>query len=167
MAVKIKLKRLGKIHHPQYRIVVADSRAKRGGRAIEEIGFYDAKPNPSIIEVDSERVQYWLSVGAKPTESVQKLLSVTGDWAKFTGEGDPAGRLEVAPAKEDKSAAFATAVAAAATADNAQAAKKAAAKVNPVESVAEEAAEVAVEALEVVDTVAEAQAAAVEADSKE
>lgn len=167
MAVKIKLKRLGKIRHPQYRIVVADSRTKRGGRAIEEVGYYDAKPNPSVIEVDSERIQYWLGVGAKPTESVQKLLTVTGDWAKFTGEGNPEGTLEVAAPKADKGEAFAAAVNDAQGADNAAAVKAAAAKVNPVEEVAAQAEEVSAEALEVVDAVAEADAAAVEADSKE
>ena len=79
MAVKIKLKRLGKIRNPQYRIVVADSRTKRDGRAIEEIGLYHPKEEPSLIKVDSERVQYWLGVGAQPTEPVLRLLQITGD----------------------------------------------------------------------------------------
>lgn len=89
MAVKIKLKRLGKIRAPQYRIVVADARTKREGRAIEEIGKYHPKDQPSFIEVDSERVRYWLSVGAQPTEPVLALLKVTGDWQRFKGEPPP------------------------------------------------------------------------------
>ncbi len=84
MAVKIKLKRLGKIREPYYRIVVADSRTKRDGRAIEEIGKYHPKAEPSLIEVNSERVQHWLSVGAQPTDPVRVLLKITGDWQKFT-----------------------------------------------------------------------------------
>ena len=89
MAVKIKLKRLGMIRNPQYRIVVADSRTKRDGRAIEEIGLYHPKENPSRIEVNSERAQYWLGVGAQPTEPVLKILKLTGDWQKFKGEPAP------------------------------------------------------------------------------
>jgi small subunit ribosomal protein S16 len=102
VAVKIKLKRLGKIREPYYRIVVADARTKRDGRAIEEIGKYQPKNDPSIIDVDSERVQYWLSVGAQPTESVQKLLQVTGDWQKFKGLPGAEGTLKVAEPKADK-----------------------------------------------------------------
>lgn len=83
MAVKIRLKRFGKMRAPFYRVVVMDSRAKRDGRAIEEIGKYHPTENPSIIEIDSERAQYWLSVGAQPTEQVHKLLNITGDWQKF------------------------------------------------------------------------------------
>src|SRR4029450_6215984 len=82
VAVKIKLKRMGKIRNPQYRIVVADSRTKRDGRAIEEIGIYQPKEEPSLIKVDAERAQYWLAVGAQPTEPVEALLKVTGDWQK-------------------------------------------------------------------------------------
>lgn len=85
MAVKIKLKRLGKIRSPHYRIIVADSRTRRDGRAIEEIGLYHPVQNPSRIEVDSERAQYWLGVGAQPTEPVLAILKVTGDWQKFKG----------------------------------------------------------------------------------
>ena len=86
MAVKIRLKRLGKIRAPHYRIVVADSRTKRDGRVIEEIGKYHPKEDPSLIEVDSERAQYWLGVGAQPTEAVARILKVTGDWQKFKGQ---------------------------------------------------------------------------------
>ena len=86
MAVKIRLKRLGKIRAPYYRIVVADSRTKRDGRVIEEIGKYHPTEEPSFIEVNSERAQYWLSVGAQPTEQVTALLKLSGDWGKFKGE---------------------------------------------------------------------------------
>jgi small subunit ribosomal protein S16 len=99
VAVKIRLKRLGKIRSPHYRIVVADSRTKRDGRAIEEIGKYHPKNDPSLIEVDSDRAQYWLSVGAQPTEAVVALLKRTGDWQKFSGDTTPSG---VEPQKEKK-----------------------------------------------------------------
>ena len=106
MAVKIKLKRLGKIREPHYRIVVADSRTKRDGRAIEEIGTYYPKSEPSLIEVNSERAQHWLSVGAKPTDPVLVLLKITGDWQKFTGEPGAEGTLRTAEAREDKKERF-------------------------------------------------------------
>jgi len=109
VAVKIKLKRLGKIREPYYRIVVADSRTKRDGRAIEEIGKYHPKADPSLIEVNSERVQHWLSVGAQPTDPVRVLLKVTGDWQKFTGEPGSEGTLRTAAPREDKKEAFAAA----------------------------------------------------------
>ena len=102
MAVKIKLKRLGKIREPYYRIVVADARTKRDGRAIEEIGKYHPKLDPSLIQVDSERAQYWLSVGAQPTESVQRLLTITGDWQKFKGLPGAEGTLRTSEPKADK-----------------------------------------------------------------
>ncbi|MFF3443553.1 30S ribosomal protein S16 [Streptosporangium sp. NPDC002721] len=105
MAVKIKLKRLGMIRNPQYRIVIADSRTKRDGRAIEEIGLYHPKENPSRIEVDSDRAAYWLGVGAQPTEPVLKLLKLTGDWQKFKGEPAPAPLL-VAEPKADRHAVY-------------------------------------------------------------
>lgn len=110
MAVKIRLKRLGKIRTPHYRIVVADSRTKRDGRAIEEIGQYHPKNDPSIIQVDSERAQYWLSVGAQPTEAVVALLKRTGDWQKFSGDSSPSG-IDPQPEKKDKLAAFNAALA--------------------------------------------------------
>ncbi|MEU3192376.1 30S ribosomal protein S16 [Streptomyces sp. NPDC006992] len=105
MAVKIKLKRLGKIRSPHYRIIVADSRTRRDGRAIEEIGLYHPVQNPSRIEVDSERAQYWLSVGAQPTEPVEAILKVTGDWQKFKGLPAPEP-MKVAEPKADKRALF-------------------------------------------------------------
>jgi small subunit ribosomal protein S16 len=102
VAVKIKLKRLGKIREPYYRVVIADSRTKRDGRAIEEIGKYHPKLEPSLIDIDSERVQYWLSVGAQPTESVQHLLTITGDWQKFKGLPGAEGTLKTGESKADK-----------------------------------------------------------------
>ncbi|MDI6023036.1 30S ribosomal protein S16 [Leucobacter sp. UT-8R-CII-1-4] len=99
MAVKIRLKRLGKIRAPYYRIVVADSRTKRDGRVIEEIGKYHPTENPSFIEVDSDRAQYWLSVGAQPTEQVAAILKLTGDWGKFKGEGETESRVQAPEAK--------------------------------------------------------------------
>ena len=102
MAVKIRLKRLGKIREPYYRVVVADSRTKRDGRAIEEIGKYHPKLEPSLIEIDSERAQYWLSVGAQPTEQVQHLLAITGDWQKFKGLPGTEGTLKTGESKADK-----------------------------------------------------------------
>ncbi len=95
MAVKIRLKRLGKIRAPYYRIVVADSREKRDGRVIEEIGKYHPTEEPSLIEVKSERAQYWLGVGAQPTEQVLALLKITGDWQRFRGEPGAEGTLRV------------------------------------------------------------------------
>ncbi|GAB6858123.1 30S ribosomal protein S16 [Microbacterium xylanilyticum] len=101
MAVKIRLKRLGKIRAPYYRIVVADSRTKRDGRVIEEIGKYHPTEEPSFIEVDSERAQYWLSVGAQPTEQVTAILKITGDWGTFKGDKDAKSTLKVAEAKAE------------------------------------------------------------------
>ena len=95
MAVKIRLKRLGKIRAPYYRIVVADSRTKRDGRVIEEIGKYHPTEEPSFIEVDSERAQYWLSVGAQPTEQVAAILKLTGDWGKFKGDKNAVSTVKV------------------------------------------------------------------------
>ncbi len=99
VAVKIKLKRMGKIHAPFYRIIVADARTKRDGRAIEEIGKYHPKNEPSFIEVDSERAQHWLSVGAQPTDPVRKILEITGDWQKFKGLPGAEGTLRTAAPK--------------------------------------------------------------------
>ena len=108
MATKIKLMRLGKMRAPYYRIVVADARTKRDGRSIETIGKYHPKEDPSFIEVDSERAQYWLSVGAQPTEAVAAILRVTGDWQKFKGEPAPPP-MKVAEPKADKKSVFAAA----------------------------------------------------------
>ncbi|BBN49287.1 MULTISPECIES: 30S ribosomal protein S16 [Mycobacterium avium complex (MAC)] len=111
MAVKIKLTRLGKIRNPQYRIAVADARTRRDGRSIEIIGRYHPKEDPSLIEINSERAQYWLSVGAQPTEPVLKLLKITGDWQKFKGLPGAEGRLKVAPPKPSKLELFNAALA--------------------------------------------------------
>lgn len=113
MAVKIKLTRLGKIRNPQYRIAIADARNRRDGRSIEVIGRYHPKEEPSLIEIDSERAQYWLGVGAQPTEPVLKLLKITGDWQKFKGLPGAEGTLKVKEPKPTKLELFNAALAAA------------------------------------------------------
>ena len=110
VATKIRLKRLGKIRSPHYRIIVIDERAKRDGKAIEEVGIYHPKNDPSVIQVNSERVQYWLGVGAQPTEAVIALLKRTGDWQKFTGDTTAAG-IDPQPTRQDKDELFAAALA--------------------------------------------------------
>jgi small subunit ribosomal protein S16 len=102
VAVKIRLKRLGKVRVPQYRIVVVDSRKKRDGRVIEEIGKYHPKEDPSYIDVVADRAEYWLGVGAQPTEAVEKILKITGDWQKFKGLPGTEGTLKVKEPKRDK-----------------------------------------------------------------
>ena len=136
MATKIRLKRLGKIRAPYYRIVVADSRARRDGKVIEEIGKYHPTEEPSLIEVDSERAQYWLGVGAQPSDQVVVLLKVTGDWQKFKGLPGAEGTLKVKAGKADAKAAVEAAAADAEKVKATASAKKAA---------AEEAATAAVE----------------------
>lgn len=145
MAVKIRLKRMGKIRAPYYRIVVADSRTKRDGRVIEEIGMYHPTEEPSVIKVDSERAQYWLGVGAQPTEQVAALLKLTGDWGRFKGDKNAVSTVRVkgekvafqadekkkavlkpkaeAPAPKAEEAAAADETAAAATGDDVAAAE--------------------------------------------
>ncbi len=165
MSVKIKLSRLGKIRNPQYRIAVADSRTRRDGRAIEIIGRYHPKQEPSLIEIDSERAQYWLSVGAQPTEPVLKLLKITGDWQKFKGLPGAEGKLKVAPPKPTKLELFNAALAAADGAPATEAAtpkkKKAPAKKAAASDKAEKAddAEKAAEAEAAAAPSAEAEAA--------
>ncbi|MFD6156771.1 30S ribosomal protein S16 [Nocardia sp. NPDC060256] len=144
MAVRIKLTRLGKIRNPQYRIVVADARTRRDGRAIESIGLYHPKEEPSLIEIDSERAQYWLGVGAQPTEPVQRLLEITGDWQKFKGLPGTEGTLKVKAEKTSKLDLFNAALAAADNAPTGEAVtpkKKAAKKEEAAEAPAAEAAE--------------------------
>ena len=138
MAVKIRLKRFGKIRSPHYRIVVADSRTKRDGRAIEEIGMYHPKNDPSVIEVNSERAQYWLSVGAQPTEAVVALFKRTGDWQKYSGDASPSG-VAPQPEKPNKTDVFNAALAdagkapkAAPTAKTKKATKPESTKTDPV-----------------------------------
>ncbi|UYP20521.1 30S ribosomal protein S16 [Rhodococcus sp. Z13] len=140
MAVKIKLTRLGKIRNPQYRVVVADSRTRRNGRAIETIGKYHPKEEPSLIEIDSERAQYWLGVGAQPTEPVLNLLKITGDWQKFKGLPGAEGTLKKAEPKPSKLELFQAALAEAENAPAAEAItpkKKKAAKDEAAEAPAE------------------------------
>ncbi|MCF2528551.1 30S ribosomal protein S16 [Yinghuangia soli] len=148
MAVKIKLKRLGKIRSPHYRIVIADARTKRDGRAIEEIGIYHPMENPSRIEVDSERAQYWLGVGAQPTDAVAVLLKLTGDWQKHKGLPAPENALQVKAPKADKKSLFEAAAKEAAdepkdgaTTPKAKKEKKAEAPAAEAEAPAAEAAE--------------------------
>jgi small subunit ribosomal protein S16 len=156
VATKIKLMRLGKMRAPYYRIVVADSRTKREGRVIETIGKYHPKEDPSFIEVNSDRAQYWLGVGAQPTEPVAAIFRVTGDWQKFKGEPAPPP-MKVAEPKPDKKALYEAAVRAAGDEPAAPAttAKKKAAPKKAAEAPAEEAP--AAEAA--ADTVAEAAGA--------
>ena len=110
MAVKIKLQRVGKIRNAQYRVVVADARTRRDGRVIENIGIYHPKEEPSLIQIDSERAQYWLGVGAQPTEAVVALLKRTGDWQKFTGDTSPSG-VKPQPERPNKDDLFNAALA--------------------------------------------------------
>ena len=164
MAVKIRLTRMGKIRNPQYRIVVMDSRTKRDGRAIEYIGIYQPKEHPSIMQVNAERVAHWLSVGAQPTEAVQRILEKTGDWQKFKGLPAPAPLLMAEP-KADRKAAYETeAKAAAGLAEAApkemKPAKKAATKKADKEAAAEAPAEAAAETPAVEAPAAEAPAEA-------
>jgi small subunit ribosomal protein S16 len=102
VAVKIRLKRMGKVRAPHYRIVVVDSRKKRDGKVLEEIGLYHPKEEPSFIRLESERAQYWLGVGAQPSEAVAQILKITGDWQKFKGYKNTEGTLRVAEPKRDK-----------------------------------------------------------------
>jgi small subunit ribosomal protein S16 len=106
VAVKIRLKRMGKIRAPYYRIVVADARKKRDGRVIEEIGKYHPKEEPSVIEVQSERAQYWLGVGAQPSEAVAAILKLTGDWQKYRGEPGSESSVRFAEPKPSKTDLF-------------------------------------------------------------
>ncbi|MBH5299543.1 30S ribosomal protein S16 [Corynebacterium silvaticum] len=153
MAVKIKLQRMGKIRTPHYRVVIADARTRRDGKVIENIGTYEPKQNPSVIKIDSERAQYWLGVGAQPTEPVLALLKVTGDWQKHKGLEGAEGTLQVAEPKPSKLELFNQALAEANEGPTAEAitekkrkakedaAAKAAAEVEKAEKAEEAAAE--------------------------
>ncbi|KAA9395724.1 30S ribosomal protein S16 [Kocuria coralli] len=101
MAVKIRLKRMGKMRDPRYRVVIVDSRKKRDGRVIEEVGIYHPTENPSYMSVVSDRVQYWLGVGAQPSEAVTAILKITGDWQKFKGEAGAEGSYKDPEAKAE------------------------------------------------------------------
>ncbi|OKH84080.1 30S ribosomal protein S16 [Mycobacterium sp. ST-F2] len=156
MAVKIKLTRLGKIRNPQYRIIVADARTRRDGRAIEVIGRYHPKEEPSLIEIDSERAQYWLGVGAQPTEPVAALLKITGDWQKFKGLPGAEGTLKVKEPKPSKLDLFNAALANADAAPGGEAVTLKKRKDKKEEAAAEAAAET--EAAEATEAEAEAPA---------
>jgi len=154
VAVKIKLKRVGKIHAPQYRVVVADARKRRDGRAIEEIGIYQPMQDPSLITIDSERAQYWLGVGAQPTEAVMVLLKITGDWQRHKGLPGAEGTLRVAEPKPSKTIAYEKATAEAANEPKTpelkpvvEVVEKATAKVEEVAEAVVETVEEAVEAV--------------------
>ena len=151
MAVKIRLKRMGKIRAPFYRVVVMDARTKRDGRAIEEIGKYHPTEEPSLIDIDGERAQYWLAQGAQPTEAVAALLKVTGDWQKFKGEAGAEGTLKVKEPKAKKKDLYEAALAAAgkseaADASGATTTKKKAAKKDEAPKAEDKPAEKAEEA---------------------
>ena len=103
--VKIRLKRVGKVKQPSYRVVVADQRSPRDGRIIEAIGHYNPRHEPSIVKIDTDRAVHWLSVGAQPSDQVRKLLEISGAWAAFKGEAPPASATAAdttAPAKARK-----------------------------------------------------------------
>jgi small subunit ribosomal protein S16 len=159
VAVKIRLKRLGKIRSPHYRIVVADSRTKRDGRSIEEIGKYHPTENPSLIEINSDRAQYWLSVGAQPSEQVLALLKLSGDWGKFKGDKNAKNMIQTKESKvefkEDTSKKSVI---------RPRVEKKVEEVVEAVAAVADDAVEAVSEAIEdVVENVAEVVADAAEA----
>ena len=170
MAVKIRLKRLGKVRVPQYRIVVVDSRKKRDGRVIEEIGKYHPKEDPSYIDVVSDRAQYWLGVGAQPSEAVEAILKVTGDWQKFKGLPGAEGTLKVKEPKRSKLDIFNEALKEAASEPKGAAvtAKKKAEKEEKVEEPAAEAVKAdAVPADETPEGAAEAAEAAEEVTAED
>jgi small subunit ribosomal protein S16 len=161
VSVKIRLKRLGKIRVPQYRIVVVDSRKKRDGRVLEEIGKYHPKEDPSYIEVNSERALYWLGVGAQPSDPVAAILKVTGDWQKHKGEPGAEGTLKVKEPKRSKLDIFNEALAQAANEPKTEAVTKKSSKAaQKAETPAEEAP--AVPADETPEGAAEAAEAAEE-----
>ena len=169
MATKIKLMRLGKMRAPYYRIIVADSRTKREGRVIETIGKYHPKEDPSFIEVDSERAQYWLKVGAQPTEPVAAILKITGDWQKFRGEPAPEP-MKVRAARPDKKALFEAAHkqgASDAEATTPKPRKKAAAKAPAAEAPAAEAPAAEAPAAEAPAAAAATETAATEVPAAE
>jgi small subunit ribosomal protein S16 len=174
VAVKIRLKRLGKVRVPQYRIVVVDSRKKRDGKVIEEIGKYHPKEDPSYISVVSDRAQYWLGVGAQPSDAVAKLLKITGDWQTFKGYQGTGGTLRTAEPKADKLDVFNKALADAHGTDSgeavtkkAAAAKKAPAKKAAAEAPADESPAVEAEAPAAEAPAVEAEAPAAEAPAAE
>jgi small subunit ribosomal protein S16 len=170
VAVKIRLKRMGKVRAPHYRIVVVDSRKKRDGKVIEEIGLYHPKEDPSYISVVSDRAQYWLGVGAQTSEAVAKLLKITGDWQKFKGYQGVEGTLKVADPKRDKLEIFNEALKDSANEPKSEAVtKRAATKTaeKPADKPAAETAEAAPEAPAEAAAEAPAEAAAEPAPAEE
>ncbi|MDH2455195.1 30S ribosomal protein S16 [Corynebacterium bovis] len=169
MAVKIKLQRLGKIRTPHYRVVIADARTRRSGKVIENIGIYEPKNEPSVIRIDSERAQHWLSVGAQPTEPVLALLKVTGDWQKFKGLPGAEGTLKPQPEKRSKLDIFNEALAEAADAPTAEAIteKKRKAKEEAEAKAAAEAEAAAKKEAEEAEAAKAAESAEAEAGSAE
>jgi small subunit ribosomal protein S16 len=168
VAVKIRLKRLGKVRVPQYRIVVVDSRKKRDGKVIEEIGKYHPKEDPSYIDVVSDRVQYWLGVGAQPSDAVAKILTITGDWQTFKGMSGTEGTLKVAAPKPSKLDLFNEALKDAASAPKGDAVTKKAPKKKAEEKPAEDkAVEVPAEETPAADEAPAAEAPAAEAPAAE
>ena len=172
MATKIRLMRMGKIRTPFFRVVVTDSRKARNGLSIEEIGRYVPGQDPSIIEINSERALYWLGVGAQPSEAVEAMLKVTGDWQKFKGLPGTEGTLRVAAPKPSKVVAYEAAMKAAAdepaegaTTLKKKAQEKLAAKANPV--VSEPEAVDAVSEVPVVEATAEVVSETVETPTEE
>ncbi len=161
MAVRIRLKRMGSIHKPYYRVVVVDSRKKRDGRVIEEIGTYDPIPNPSLIDVDSDRAVYWLGVGAQPSDAVRRLLVLTGDIARANGKEDAVSRVIVAD--DDRAAQTAAAIKAA---DEKAQKDKAKAAADKAEQAADKAQEEAVESADEETKEAEEQLAKEIEDNK-
>lgn len=157
MAVRIRLKRIGKIHHPIYRVVVVDSRKKRDGRVIEEVGKYDPNQQPSLIELNSERIQYWLSVGAQPSDAVHRFLVLSGDWATFKGAKVVENRIQVKDTGADVEAAVKAAD---------DAAEKAKAKKAEAEAKAKKEAEEAAKAEEAEAAKAEEKAEEAPAEEK-
>lgn len=157
MAVRIRLKRIGKIHHPIYRVVVVDSRKKRDGRVIEEVGKYDPNQQPSLIELNSERIQYWLSVGAQPSDAVHRFLVLSGDWATFKGAKVVENRIQVKDTGADVEAAVKAAD---------DAAEKAKAKKAEAEAKAKKEAEAAAKAEEAEAAKAEEKAEEAPAEEK-
>jgi small subunit ribosomal protein S16 len=168
VAVKIRLKRMGKIRQPYYRVVVVDSRKKRDGKVIEEIGKYHPKEEPSFIEVVSDRAQYWLGVGAQPSEAVEAILKVTGDWQKFKGLPGAEGTLRTKDAKRDKQELFNEALKDAANEPKGEAvtAKKAAAKKAAPAAEAPAAEETPAEAPAAEETPADESSVTTEADTE-
>jgi small subunit ribosomal protein S16 len=158
VAVKIRLKRLGKVRVPMYRIVVVDARKKRDGRVLEEIGKYHPKEDPSYISVVSDRAQYWLGVGAQPSDAVAKLLKLTGDWQKFKGVGGTEGTLKVADPKRDKLEIFNEALKDAASEPRSEAVTRKATK-KSAEKVQKPSDDAPAEAVDQVEAPAETEAA--------